>query len=74
MWGLVDIVDLAVAVVLAVFGAAALVSLAPAKHPIATQLIVAFVALMIVWVDIVDLAVEVVMPILVAAAMASLTL
>eukprot|EP00957_Ditylum_brightwellii_P006397 485989-Ditylum_brightwellii.AAC.1 len=74
MWGLVDTVDLVVAVVFAVFGAVAMASLALAKRLFATQLIVAFVVLNVVCVIIVDVVVEVVMPVLVAAAMASLAL
>jgi hypothetical protein len=74
MWGLVVIVDLAVAVILAVFVAAAMASLALAKRLFATQLIVAFVMLMLVWVFIVDLVVEVVTAVLFAVAMASLAL
>ena len=44
------IADLAVAVVLAVFVIAAMVSLALAKHPFAAQLIVVFVVVMVYWV------------------------
>eukprot|EP00957_Ditylum_brightwellii_P186579 14205591-Ditylum_brightwellii.AAC.1 len=49
-------------------------SLALAKHPFATQLIFAFVMLMIVCVFIIVLMVDVVTAVLVAAAMASLAL
>ena len=68
------LIDLAVAVVLAVYVAAAMASLALAKRPFAAKLIVVFVVAMVVWVFIVDLAVEVVTAVLVAAAMASLAL
>eukprot|EP00957_Ditylum_brightwellii_P003336 252493-Ditylum_brightwellii.AAC.1 len=74
MWGLVDIIDLAVVVVWVVFGAAAMAPLAPKKCPFTTQLIVAFVVVIVVYVIIVDLAVEVVTPVLVAVAMESLAL
>eukprot|EP00957_Ditylum_brightwellii_P085626 6513907-Ditylum_brightwellii.AAC.1 len=60
MWGLVVIVDLAVAMILAIFVAAAMASLTLAKRPFAAQLIVAFEMLMIVCVFIVDLVVEMV--------------
>eukprot|EP00957_Ditylum_brightwellii_P171979 13093749-Ditylum_brightwellii.AAC.1 len=54
--------------------AAATASLALAKCPFASQLIIAFVVVMVVWVFIVDLTVEVVTKVLVAVAMASLAL
>ena len=60
--------------VLAVFVAATMASLALVKHPFAAQLNVAFVVVMVICVIIVDLVVEVVTPVLVAAAMAPLAL
>eukprot|EP00957_Ditylum_brightwellii_P135879 10364255-Ditylum_brightwellii.AAC.1 len=68
------IVDLSVAVVLAVFGAAAMSSLALEKHLFAAQSVVEFVVLIVVCVIIVDLAVDAITPALVAVAMASLAL